>query len=81
MKHNIANAITPIFNGGMGIMQNRQNTPTVILLAMIVAMSMAMIFAALLYGFMRASHASSLEIGAHDSRCLHEVCDIHHSVT
>jgi hypothetical protein len=65
----------------MGIMKNRQDTPTVILLAMIVAMSMAMIFAALLYGFMRASHASSLEIGAHDSRCLHEVCNMHHSVT
>jgi hypothetical protein len=48
---------------------------------MIVAMSMAMIFAALLYGFMRASHASSLEIGTHDSRCLHEVCNMHHPVT
>ncbi|MGB9120131.1 MAG: hypothetical protein WCE73_05915 [Candidatus Angelobacter sp.] len=56
-----------------------KDTPVVILLAMIVAMSMAMIFAALLYGFMRASHASSLEIGTHDSRCLHEVCDMHHS--
>src|SRR6185312_10182766 len=32
----------------------------------------AYFIAALLYGFMEARHASSLEIGAHDSLCLHE---------